>query len=185
MFADSSIGALVFATSRLHSDPVQEVLETLTTYLATLPAKRLVTLGYYAHEGAWLATAETRNRPKVTFAMDYAVRNILHLHDVFAARVGHGVARFPAHEAVHRSLIVWWRTNFQDLHTHEYDGAPAVQTHEIAGPSWPNMHYIQLLMAHPGSDIPPLTQLAQPGVLDSHGSEEGDDTSHRPSETGT
>ena len=70
-------GALVFATGQLHSEPVQEVLDTLTAYMAALPKKRYVTLGYHVHNGVWLPTAETRKRPKVAFAMDYAVRNIL------------------------------------------------------------------------------------------------------------
>ena len=99
-------GALVFATGNFDSNPVQEVLETLTTYLSSLPDRRLVTLGYYIHNGCWHPTAETRKRPKVTFAMDYAVRNILCLHEVYAARVGHGVSRFPADETAHRSLVV-------------------------------------------------------------------------------
>ena len=60
-----------------------------------------------------------------------------------------------------------------DWRVHEFEGAPTLNTVALAGPEWPNISYIQLLLTSPHSGAPPLTQLAQPGILQDHGSDDG------------
>ena len=161
-------GALVWHTGGTRRDATSEVLDTLHHYLSQLPDKRMVTLGYHMREGKWHPTAESRKHPRVTFAMDYAMRNVLQLTDVYVVRMGRGVSRFPATDEAERCVICWWTTDPHDMRTHEIDGAPAINTAELAGSTWQKHVYVQILIAL--RTAPALGLFAQRGALQDHGS---------------
>ena len=175
-------GALVYHTGPCRRDAANEVLETLQAYMERLQDRHFVTLGYQRQGGEWHSTTESRNQPRVNLALDYALTNVLQLTDVYAVRLGRGVARFPTCEQATHSIIVWWATNPHDMFVHEYEGAPAVHTAELAGELWPKNMYLQILMSNERDDTPTFEDLAHPGhSTSSRGSEGGYDDGSRSS----
>ena len=164
-------GALVYAQNSGRREAATEVLDTLRAYMNAMPEKKLQTLGYHLSSGVWKPTAESRHQPRVTLALEFAVRNVLQLADVFAVRLGRGIARFPECSEAGHCMIMWWQRDMENASTHYLDGAPNISTCELVGAEWPNMRYLQVLMSDPDDLIPPLTQLAQHGALHDHGSE--------------
>ena len=134
-----------------------EVLNVIQCYLRSNAERKVQTLGYLMVEGTWRPTAESSRQPRVTAAIDYIIKYMLQIDNVFAARVGRGIPRFPACEEACQCVIIWWKRHIDNAALHYFEGAPAISTTKLAGDTWPKAKYLQMLLSNQDDQAPPLT----------------------------
>ena len=101
------------------------------------------------------------------YALDFIVRNVLNHRSVLAVRIDRGLPRLGSCEHAKLSVLMWWKTHFEEAEVYESDPDQVIQTTVVAGEEWPNMKYIQNLIGSDSdgpmiSDVP--EQPAQPYI---------------------
>ena len=116
--------------------------------------KELTTFGYVKGH----LTRSSKEQPKVVFALDFIMRNILGFQHVLAVKLGTRISKFPVSKDHTRSMICWGREHFKNHETLEIDPQQSVSTVDVVGPEWPSYNYMQILMSteedHDIADIP-------------------------------
>ena len=134
------------------------VILVIERFLDRLPVKTLVTFGYVRQDGKWLLTAETRKSKQVAHALDYITRNILCQANVFAFRLGRGIAKFPHCPSASTTKLFWWKDDFDDFSSFASASDAQVNTSMVVGETWPTQRYMQMLITDDAdyrySDVP-------------------------------
>ena len=113
--------------------PHGQAWEVLERHIATLPRQKCVVFGFTKSKGEWVVTADSRKHRRVTLALEFIVRNLLGLIDVFSAILGNGLSRIPERQDVDYSMLICWETHPEGASHHWMTGAPAVPTSELVG----------------------------------------------------
>ena len=141
--------------------PHSQAWRTIQQYANAMQERHVATFGFALHKGEWHVTAESRKHKKVALAIQFIVRNVLHLVDAFAVIIGRAVSRLPEHTEAKYSMVLCWRHEPGDTSQHWLSGAPSITSNELVGEGWKQMKFIQTM--HNRKADHDLRQLAEPG----------------------
>ena len=143
--------------------PHGQAWEVVERYVDSLPARKFGTCGFVKSKGRWVVTADSRKHRRVSLALEFIVRNLLVLTDVFSVIVGKGLSQIPERQDADYSMLLCWETHPEGASHHWLAGAPALSTPELIGSRWGHSKYMQTL--HITDADCDFSQLAQPETL--------------------
>ena len=123
--------------------PHGQVWRIIQAHLDSQAPRHFSTFGFHVKEGTWHPTTDSMKFPRAALALEFAVRNIWCLKDVFALRLGKALSKLPPHQAATFTTVLWWRNHAEAAYQHVVSGAPSLSTAELVGPEWEAMTYVQ------------------------------------------
>ena len=136
-------------------------IDIIESHLSTCTPGIITTLGYVRVGNAW---QKAKGHEQLALAMEHFARVSLCFPDVYQARLGRAVPKFPNAVEAHHYVVLAWTTDISKAVQFESDGGNQCTTPKLIGPEWPCYKYIQLLMIGPGDegDKKPLADLLEP-----------------------
>ncbi len=122
-----------FAFGAIGSDPLphgQVWSIIIQTHISCQSPRYFSTFGFHLKAGIWHPTADRIEHPRVALVLEFAVRSIWILNNVFALRLGRALSKLPPHQVADQTTVIWWRNHPEAAHQHQVMGAPPLSTRD-------------------------------------------------------
>ena len=128
---------------------MNSAIATIQRYYSDLPDKEIFTFGFVKPQNdttaSWHLSKTSNDNQCMMLALEFYVRQTLHYTSVTTIRVAKGIRRLWGSTHHDFSVLLWWRTSLQHVHSFTCDNARPLQTPPIVGAEWEKYNYMQLL----------------------------------------
>ena len=135
--------AFVFGLVDKSSLPHGQAWSIIQARFEAQAPRHFTTFGFNLKAGEWHTTADSKKYPRVALALEFFVRNVWNLKDVFAVRIDKALSKLPPQQAADYTMVLRWKRHPEGASQHEIAGALGLSTAELAGMEWELMIYVQ------------------------------------------